>query len=314
MPIISWVKKMSENEIGLTLDRTAQHQKMSDLSEAQISYALAFSKSIDVTNKVMVLQYGTEAQRKVRTLSESAHLNIPESDLNEIESLLKKMIRQLDAFEEETERTKYSSLSSDKAMEKFRSQYDAFNSKLTECARRLEILRSALLHHIDRMDRYYTDCMKIIREYDMYLLAGEACLKDQRSTRLPELAEKAKASSLMEDAIKVRDFSEACQLFEKKLADLALSRELPLQMMTQLKLIQATDTVMAANLRRLTMDIFPLYRSRIVMAIGVNNESVIDRQLFLDANDALRKAVNTVLKEENEKRQAQQKGIAMFRF
>ena len=167
MPIISWVKKISENEIGLTLDRTAQHQKMSDLSEAQISYALAFSKSIDVTNKVMVLQYGTEAQRKVRTLSESAHLNIPESDLNEIESLLKKMIRQLDAFEEETGRTKYSSLSSEKAMEKFRSQYDAFNSKLTECARRLEILRSAVLHHIDRMDRYYTDCMKIIREYDM---------------------------------------------------------------------------------------------------------------------------------------------------
>jgi uncharacterized protein YaaN involved in tellurite resistance len=203
---------------------------------------------------------------------------------------------------------------SDKALQQFRSQYDAFNSKLGECARRLEILRSALLHHIDRMDRLYQEHLKVVREFDLYLYAGEECLKDSRANRQRELTEKAKTSTLMEDAIKAKDFREDCLLFEKKLGDLSLSRELPLQMMTQLKLIQATDTVMAANLRRLTMDIFPLYRSRIVMAIGVNNESVIDRQLFLDANDALRKAVNTVLKEENEKRQAQQKGIAMFRF
>ena len=305
---------MSENDISLHLDDTYESQKMSDLSETELRYALTFSRSIDVTNKIMVLQYGTEAQRKVRRLSESAHLNIPESDLNEIETLLKKLIRQLDAFAEEYAKTKYQILSSGKALEKFRSQYDAFNSKLTECARRLEILRSALLHHIERMDRYYADYLKIIREYDMYLYAGEECLKEQRRTRLNELLQKAKVSSLMEDAIRAKDFEESCQLFEKKLGDLSLSRELPLQMMTQLKLVQGTDTVMAANLRRLTMDIFPLWRSRIVLAMGKGGESVIDPDLFREANEALKKAVRTVLKEENEKRQAQQKGISLFRF
>ncbi len=305
---------MSENDISLHLDDTYESQKMSDLSETELRYALTFSRSIDVTNKIMVLQYGTEAQRKVRRLSESAHLNIPESDLNEIETLLKKLIRQLDAFAEEYAKTKYQILSSGKALEKFRSQYDAFNSKLTECARRLEILRSALLHHIERMDRYYADYLKIIREYDMYLYAGEECLKEQRRTRLNELMQKAKVSSLMEDAIRAKDFEESCQLFEKKLGDLSLSRELPLQMMTQLKLVQGTDTVMAANLRRLTMDIFPLWRSRIVLAMGKGGESVIDPDLFREANEALKKAVRTVLKEENEKRQAQQKGISLFRF
>ena len=305
---------MSENDISLHLDDTYESQKMSDLSETELRYALTFSRSIDVTNKIMVLQYGTEAQRKVRRLSESAHLNIPESDLNEIETLLKKLIRQLDAFAEEYAKTKYQTLSSGKALEKFRSQYDAFNSKLTECARRLEILRSALLHHIERMDRYYADYLKIIREYDMYLYAGEECLKEQRRTRLNELLQKAKVSSLMEDAIRAKDFEESCQLFEKKLGDLSLSRELPLQMMTQLKLVQGTDTVMAANLRRLTMDIFPLWRSRIVLAMGKGGESVIDPDLFREANEALKKAVRTVLKEENEKRQAQQKGISLFRF
>lgn len=302
---------MNENDISLQLDNTYESQKMSDLSETELRYALTFSKSIDVTNKIMVLQYGTEAQRKVRRLSESAHLNIPENDLNEIETLLKKILQQLDAFAEETAGSRYYRLSSASALEKFRSRYDAFNSKLIECARRLEILRSALLHHIERMDRYYADYLKIIREYDMYLFAGEECLKEQRRTRLNELLQKAKTSSLMEDAIRAKDFEESCQLFEKRLGDLSLSRELPLQMMTQLKLIQSTDTVMAANLRRLTMDIFPLYRSRIVLAMGQGKESVIDPALFNEANDALRKAVRTVLKEENEKRQAQEKGISL---
>lgn len=300
-------------EIDLTLSETTEHYKMSDLSEKELQYALAFSKSIDVTNKVMVLQYGTEAQRKVKRLSESAHLNIPENDLNEIESLLRKLLKDLSAFEKEVSGRKAVSASSGEQFNAFRTQYDRFNSRLSECARRLEILRSALLHHIDRMDRYYEDYLKIIREYDMYLYAGEQCLIESRRGRLNELLQKAKTSSLMEDAIKAKDYEESCVLFEKKLADLSLSRELPLQMMTQLKLIQSTDVVMAENLRRLTMNIFPLYRSRIVLTMGDSSEKTIDPVRFAEANQALRTAVNTVLKEEDEKRQAQKKGMTLFR-
>ena len=303
---------MVNQDIDLKLDQTTEHYKMSDLTEDELQYARTFARSIDVTNKVMVLQYGTEAQRKVKRLSESAHLNIPENDLNEIEMLLKRIIRQLNEFEDEVKRTRNITMPSDKALQQFRSQYDSFNSKLGECARRLEILRSALLHHIDRMDRLYQEHLKVVREFDLYLYAGEECLKDSRANRQRELTEKAKTSTLMEDAIKAKDFREDCLLFEKKLGDLSLSRELPLQMMTQLKLIQSTDTVMAANLRRLTMDIFPLYRSRIVLAMGQSNEGAIEPQVFIEANNALRKAVNAVLKEETEKRQMQKEKTTLF--
>lgn len=303
---------MVNQDIDLKLDQTTEHYKMSDLTEDELQYARTFARSIDVTNKVMVLQYGTEAQRKVKRLSESAHLNIPENDLNEIEMLLKRIIRQLNEFEDEVKRTRNITMPSDKALQQFRSQYDSFNSKLGECARRLEILRSALLHHIDRMDRLYQEHLKVVREFDLYLYAGEECLKDSRANRQRELTEKAKTSTLMEDAIKAKDFREDCLLFEKKLGDLSLSRELPLQMMTQLKLIQSTDTVMAANLRRLTMDIFPLYRSRIVLAMGQSNEGAIEPQVFIEANNALRKAVNAVLKEETEKRRMQKEKTTLF--
>ena len=304
---------MVNQDIDLKLDQTTEHYKMSDLTEDELQYARTFARSIDVTNKVMVLQYGTEAQRKVKRLSESAHLNIPENDLNEIEMLLKRIIRQLNEFEDEVKRTRNITMPSDKALQQFRSQYDAFNSKLGECARRLEILRSALLHHIDRMDRLYQEHLKVVREFDLYLYAGEECLKDSRANRQRELTEKAKTSTLMEDAIKAKDFREDCLLFEKKLGDLSLSRELPLQMMSQLKLIQSTDTVMASNLRRLTMDIFPLYRSRIVLAMGQSSEGAIEPQVFIEANNALRKAVNAVLKEETEKRRMQKEKTTLFR-
>ena len=130
---------MENHEIDLKLDQTTEHYKMSDLTENELQYARTFARSIDVTDKVMVLQYGTEAQRKVKRLSESAHLNIPENDLNEIEMLLKRIIRQLNEFEDEVKRTRNVTMPSDKALQQFRSQYDAFNSKLGECARRLEI-------------------------------------------------------------------------------------------------------------------------------------------------------------------------------
>ena len=301
----------AEDTIDLKLDGSESHTMMSDLSETQKQYAITFSEGIDVTDKVMVLQYGIEAQRKVKRLSESAHLNIPESDLNEIRSLLKKLLQDQNGFEKEANSKKNSTLSETQRAEQFRKQYGRFNSALTECARRLDILRSALLHHIDRMDDYYQDYMRIIREYDLYLFAGEYCLKNKCAKRQNELVRAASQSGLLEDAIKAQNYREDCQLFDKKLGDLSLSRELPLQMMSQLRLIQNTDTVMAENLKRLTMDIFPLYRNRIVLAMDKDGQPV-DPIQFREANDALRSAVNTVLKEEDKEQEAQKNNLKIF--
>jgi len=299
------------DEIMLKLDHTEKTVR-TELSDEELASARLFAEKIDLQNRTMVLQYGIEAQRRVYRLSESAHLAIPESDLNEVESLLKKLLSQLNAFEKEVLSRKNPGLVGKEAFQRFHSLYDRFNSRMSECARRLDLLRSSLLRHIERLEGYSDSYLNIIREFDLYLYAGEVCLAENRSDIQPRLLENAQKSGRMEDQIILKNAAEDLQMFEKKLSDLSISRQLPVQIIAELRLIQGTDTVMAENLRRLILNIFPLYRHAIVIAMEQSGEQAVDPKQIKAADDTLRDAIQTVLKEENEKRLSQKEYADAF--
>ena len=304
-----------KEDIILTVEESDNTQwRMAQLSEEQIRYAKEFSDKIDITNKVMVLQYGSLPQNKVKIFSESSLLSVPSADMNEISADINKLIRKQDGFRTAFRRRNTEGQGPKEAFDSFRVIYDRFSASMSETARRLEIHRSSLLRHITRLDVLYDQCLQYIREFDMYIYAGKSRLKTCRGTTLKELSEKAARTGFLEDTIAAEDYREACDMFEKKLGDLSVSRALPLQLMTQIKLIQNTDKMTAENLRRLGSDTFTLYRNRILLALGLQKEDqVIDPQLFEETNDDLLKALQAVLRTQKQGMEDQKKGLSLFR-
>ena len=314
-------KIMEDNAKDISLSLEHGEKKtlipyMTRLSDAQIAYTKEFAKQIDVTNRTMVLQYGSAAQKKVSTFTESSLFSVPANDLNEIDQDVRKVLKKLNEFEKTFDSTPDISANDAKSLAKFRTMYDRFSSALTEGARRLEIHRSSLIRHISRMDDLYEQCFQILREYDMYIYAGQTCLKECREATQKELEEQALKTGLMEDTIRAEDYRQSCDLFEKKLNDLCLSRTLPFQILAQIKLIRQTDIVMAESLHRCTSDTFPLYRSRVILSLGLkqsDNEQgkIIDRTVFHEANEDLRRALAAVLKVQSESMNSRAKGAKL---
>lgn len=307
---------MKNNDIELTVESQNTDGQMVTLSEAEIRYAEEFADKINIMDKVMVLQYGTLPQKKVLSFSDSAIRTIPAADQNEIASIIRNLKRKQKEFITAFNRENLS-VQDAKASEQFITIYNRFSAAVNEAARRLEILRSALLHHMSRLDDSCGKCMNFVREYDMYIYAGKKHLKDCRSNQLEKLLRKAERTGYLEDTIAADDYRQACDLFEKKLADLSLSRTLPVQMMTQIRLIQNADIAMTDSLLRLYTDTFTLYRNRIVLSLGLNKtgdsrNKIIDPDLFADANNDLLTALNAVLKVQDDGMEKQKKGIAFF--
>lgn len=308
-----------DSRITLALEGKSGTGKMylTSLTDEEIRYTEIFSEGIDVTDTMMVLQYGSEAQRKVMRFTESSLFGVPVTDYNEIGEDIRKLLDKQAQFVRSFEHAGNITQNNEKSYEAFKSMYDRFSAVLTETARRLEIHRSSLLRHIGLIDKLYEKCLLNIREFDMYLYAGERCLETSRNGKLKELAQKAAESGFMEDTILVNDYKDACVLFEKRLADLSVSRQLPLEIMAQIRLIQQTDRIMADNLRYLTADTFSLYRSRIVLSLGLSDTEdaggkIIDPAVFNDANADLAKALNVVLKVKADDLEKQRKGIFSF--
>lgn len=295
-------------------DKTAY---ITELTEKEKEYAENFAGTIDPADRMKIMHYGEEARKKVVHFSESSLVSVPASDLNEVDQDIRKLMRKLREFQKEFDHTDNISANDEKSIRKFRSIYDVFSAAMTECGRRLEIHRSSLLRHMKQMAGCSDSLMHIIREYDMYLYAGKYCLATKAKQEQDRLNRLAEEKGLLEFTMKADDYRESCILFEKKLSDLSFSRSIPLQMTAQLKMMGNTDGVMADSLLKLYTDIFPLYRSRILLSLGLKESSdeegrIIDPDLFHEANSDLMKALSAVLKVQSEGVEKQRSGIRLF--
>ncbi len=112
------------------------------------------------------------------------------------------------------------------------------------------------------------------------------------ATELPELEAKAARSGLPEDAQAVNDLNALCNRFEKKIHDLELTRTISLQMAPQIRLVQSNDTVMSEKIQSTLVNTIPLWKSQMVLAIGVENSSraaKAQREVTDMTNELLRK-------------------------
>ena len=128
-----------------------------------------------------------------------------------------------------------------------------------------------LLKDVAMLDKMYDLNLNYFKELSMYILAGKQKLEQARNVELPELLAKAEQTGLPEDTQRAKDFAEMCNRFEKKVYDLELSRTVSLQMAPQIRLIQNNDTVMSDKIQSTLVNTIPLWKSQMVIAIGVNH-------------------------------------------
>ena len=159
-------------------------------------------------------------------------------------------------------------------------------------ATELEKHQVTLLKDIELLDRMYELNLNYYKELTMYILAGKKKLKEVRSTQLPELQKKAELSGLPEDAQAARDLAEQCDRFEKKLHDLQLTRAVAMQTGPQIRMIQASDQVMAEKIQSTIVNTIPLWKNQMVIAIGIehaNQAAKAEREVNEMTNALLRK-------------------------
>lgn len=90
----------------------------------------------------------------------------------------------------------------------------------------------------------------------------------------------------------VNDLNALCNRFEKKIHDLELTRTISLQMAPQIRLVQSNDTVMSEKIQSTLVNTIPLWKSQMVLAIGVENSSraaKAQREVTDMTNELLRK-------------------------
>ena len=243
---------------------TPEEQKMVD----------NFASQIDITNTQMVMQYGAGSQKKIADFSENALNNVRTKDMGEIGQMLAGVVAELKDFDEEDEKGILGFFKkSGNKLENMKVKYDKAEANINRICKVMENHQVTLLKDAAMLDKMYELNLNYFKELSMYILAGKQKLEQARTQELASLLKKAERSGLPEDTQAANDYASMCERFEKKIYDLELTRTISMQMAPQIRLIQSNDTAMSEKIQSTLVNTIPLWKSQMVIAIGLNHSS-----------------------------------------
>lgn len=305
------VAVVEENKLSPVEKEMAELQ----LSDAEKKMVKDFSDKIDLKNTNLVLQYGAGAQKKIADFSESALDNVRSKDLGEVGDLLANVVTELKSFDVDEEESKGIFGLFKKAgnsIESMKAKYGKAESNVNAMVEVLEGHQVQLLKDTAMLDKMYEINKNYFKELNMYIIAGKQKIEEVNNVELPALMAKAQESGLAEDAQEVNDMKAMVNRFEKKIHDLELTKTISLQMAPQIRLIQSNDTVMAEKIQSTLVNTIPLWKSQMVLALGMNRsvEAAKAQQAVTDVtNELLRKNAAVLHQSTVETARASEKSI-----
>ena len=278
-----------EKEEALEIELTPEEQKMVE----------DFAARIDLSNTRMVLQYGAGCQKKIADFSDTALSSVRTKDMGQVGEMLTQVVAQLREFEEDEDTKGFLGFfkKNTNKLANMKAKYDKAEVNANRISEILEQHQVTLMKDVTMLDKMYELNLNYFKELSMYILAGKQKLKKAADEELPALVAKAERSGLPEDTQAARDFSEMCNRFEKKIHDLELTRTVSLQMAPQIRLIQNNDIVMSDKIQSTLVNTIPLWKSQMVIAIGLNHSTDAaraQREVSDMTNELLKKNAETL--------------------
>ena len=248
--------------LTLTPEEPAPAQKeeeVSPLDESALSpeerkVVEDFAQKIDITNSTLVLQYGSAAQKKIASFSDTTLNNVRTKDLGEVGNQISQLVVELKGFDLEEEEKKGIFgwfKSTGNKFTAMKAKYDSAEHNVDKIAGALESHQVQLLKDIVMLDKLYEMNLSYHKELSMYIIAGK-----------------------------------------KKLHDLELTRMVSVQMSPQIRLVQNNDKLMADKIQSTLVNTIPLWKSQMVLALGLaHSEQAVKAQREVSdmTNELLRK-------------------------
>lgn len=268
------------------------------LSEDEKKQVETFVKQIDISNVKLVNSYGASAQKGISGFSVSNTKNVKTKDFGDIGDSL----RELETAIKSTTTSEKKGLLGlfKKGKQKVASliaNYESAETNIKKIEKDLQKHQMALTKDIFVFDQMYDMNLDFYKELTMYIIAGKKALGQAKSTKLVELQGKADTTRDQLDVQMYRDYADACTRFEKRLADLEMTRLLSIQMSPQIRLLQNADQEVVDKLRSDILNTIPAWRNQMVLALGIEHTTrALNAQNALDemTNELFRKNAETL--------------------
>jgi uncharacterized protein YaaN involved in tellurite resistance len=274
---------------------------------------------VDLTNTQSIIRFGAGAQAELQAISQEMLNDVRNKDVGPAGDALREIVTTLRGFsvselDVRRQQSWWERLTGRAApfaafvarFEKVRDQIDRITVNLLEHEHKL-------LKDIKALDRLYARTLEFYDELALYIAAGEAKLAEVDATLIPakeaELAAADETAKVMK-AQQLRDLRAARDDLERRVHDLRLTRQVTMQSLPSIRLVQENDKSLVAKINSTLVNTVPLWETQLAQAVTIQRSKEAAEAIrgandltneLLTANAENLRQANKVVREEMER-------------
>jgi len=229
---------------------------------------------LDFSNRTSIIYFGAAAQEELDDISNRMIDGVKNKDTGRVGVVLNEMVSAIKGFDiDEINPNKklpwYKNLfGGTKPLAKFLEGYEEVRDQIDMIANNLEEHKSTLMRDVLSLDKLYDANLEYFRKLELYIEAGELKKKELNSEIIPQYEEKAKDSEMLEiqNLKEIRAF--AADL-ERRIHDLRLSRQVAMQSLPSIRLIQENDKSLINKIASTLVNTVPLWRNQLAQTVTI---------------------------------------------
>ena len=229
---------------------------------------------LDFNDRTSIIYFGASAQEELDEISNRMIDGVKNKDTGAAGAVLNEMVAVIKGFDlEELNPNKklpwYAKLfGGTKPLVKFMQGYEEVRDQIDMISNNLESHKSKLMKDVISLDKLYEANLEYFRTLEIYIEAGEIKKKELEEKIIPTYEEKTKNEEMLAiQALKeIRGFRDD---LERRVHDLRLSRQVTMQSLPSIRLIQENDKSLINKIASTLVNTVPLWRNQLAQTVTI---------------------------------------------
>ena len=255
----------------------AIEEKSEQVPEVRVEEVTALQEALnelDIKDRNSIIYFGSSAQEKLDEISNRMIDGVQNKDMGAAGAALNEMVASIRGFDMEKFNPNiklawYQKLfGATKPIVKFIQEYEEVRDQIDMISNSLEKHKSQLMTDVVSLDKLYEANLEYFRKLELYIKAGETKLEELEERVIPEYEEKARDDDMMsiQDVKEIRGFRDE---LERRVHDLRLSRQVTMQSLPSIRLIQENDKSLISKITSTLVNTVPLWRNQLAQTVTI---------------------------------------------
>lgn len=236
--------------------------------------ARELASKINLRDSQSIITFGVEAQKATTQVSEQMLQGVRTKDTGPVGDAMNQMVREMKGLD-------FGALATGKkpglfqkllgkasVLQKFLDRYKTVEGQILQTYNVLEGHRVQMLKDIVSLDKQYEATLGLLDSLDEQIAAMDYLIEDVNTNMIPEAKTKSETSGDMADVQDLRDLTEARDSLERKRTDLLLTRNLTIQALPSIRIVQANDKGLAEKIQSQLLNTLPLWKRTMAISIA----------------------------------------------